>query len=284
MATSVLPEWYAESRYLHGAAIAALSDTAESLVFGQLFMTPSNHTFRDGNHLVVRFCHLEYPWDRPGSFADPPRALPQIIRGALGAGPHEGAAVPRCIVDATLVGDAAAAAVVGEFEQQGFACERAEDVVMAMTCGHGRITPPPPAGAEIRPVRPAEVAMLAACNASSFGYDRLGDVAWLAPKLGRQLDRPEQFRVHAAFVGGEIASFASVFCSHGLAFVQTVGTHPRHQRRGLARAVLGSALATLPAGTRVYLDAYEEGSMRMYRRVGFDEIGRITYTECLLKQ
>ncbi|KAJ1727420.1 hypothetical protein LPJ61_004578 [Coemansia biformis] len=276
----LLPRWYAESRYLHSGAIGAVSDSVESFMFGQLFMTPSISTFRDGNHLSVRFCHLEYPWDRPKAFADPPRTLPQIVRGAFDSTPPEGPAASRCVVDYTLVGEPAAANIVDDFEQQGFVCERAEDAVMAMTYSSSEAGLAEAPGAVVRPVKRSEVAQLAECNARSFGYDRMGDTAWLAPKLARQLDHPELFHMHAALVDGEITSFASVYYARNLAFVQAVGTRPEHQRQGLAAAALSSALAGLDAGTRVYLDAYEDGPMRMYRRIGFEEVGKITYADC----
>ncbi|KAJ2511608.1 hypothetical protein GGI11_004747, partial [Coemansia sp. RSA 2049] len=55
---SILPKWYAEDKFLETEAISATSDTTHSFVFGRMFKTPSNRTYRDGNHLRIGFCHL----------------------------------------------------------------------------------------------------------------------------------------------------------------------------------------------------------------------------------
>ncbi|KAJ2784519.1 hypothetical protein H4R18_001059 [Coemansia javaensis] len=288
MERRALPQWYAESRGLHDGMIRATSDSTESFVFGRLFMTPSNSSFRDGNHLAVRFCHLESPLDRLAPFADPPRALPAIVQTTFGSSSaYETPAAPRCVVDYTLVGwDAAAAGVVDEFAREGFSCERVEDSVMAAVVGE--LTPGPAQAAEegvaIRAAGPADAARLVACNARCFGYDQRGDTAWLAPKLERQLGRPDRFHVHAALAGDAVVGFASVYRRCGLAFVQAVGTHPDYRRRGVGSAVLRAALASLPPDTRVYLDACEDGPIRMYRKLGFEEVGKITYVECMHRQ
>ena len=80
---------------------------------------------------------------------------------------------------------------------------------------------------------------------------------------------------------GEVGAFAIWWPDPvlGLAQFEPVGTHPAHQRRGLARAVLAHCLAQMPAVgievARVYTDAHLVAATHLYPALGFVETARL---------
>lgn len=54
-----------------------------------------------------------------------------------------------------------------------------------------------------------------------------------------------------------------------------IGVLPSHRRRGIARALLGLHLASLPQGTALYLEVRESntGAAALYTSVGFQKVG-----------
>ncbi|KAJ2516614.1 hypothetical protein H4217_004472 [Coemansia sp. RSA 1939] len=328
---SILPKWYAEDKFLETEAISATSDTTHSFVFGRMFKTPSNRTYRDGNHLRIGFCHLEFPYDCNGCLAEPPSNIAQTVTaiynrvspassavqhrrhdaGAKEKDEDEGACVlARCVVDYTVQPDAGLVdGIVRQFAGLGYRCERGlEDTVMRLVVEDGEGGSAAGSGSrsgrlqsrksqDPRPVPTIRklaghsmIPQLVDCNARAFGYDATGDTAWLHAKLARQLDQPDAFSVYAAVDGtasdARVLSFAIIYrapekAPH-LAFVQAVATAPEHRRRGLASDVIQYAVDQLSPGTRVYLEACEPHAISLYQGVGFEEVGRVRSTECIL--
>ena len=67
----------------------------------------------------------------------------------------------------------------------------------------------------------------------------------------------------------------------GIAQLEPVGTHPDHQRRGLAAAVFDRALADMRAAemsmVRVETGEKRTGAVAFYRRVGFESFHRLRW-------
>ncbi|KAJ1934198.1 hypothetical protein FBU59_005777, partial [Linderina macrospora] len=262
--------WYVEDRFLHSEAIRALSDNTENLTFARLFLNPSNPTHRDANHLHMDFFNLEFPTAGPVALADPPENIAHIIKVTYKA---QGL-VPRCTIDTTLH---SAEQVVKGFDDCGFTLERnLDDTVMKID---GLEPSEFKTSERVRRCSEADIGELAKCNARCFGYDKQGDTEWLEEKLRRQvLNHDSQVWML------EDKAFAVVFVPREkaprLAYLQVVGTHPDHRRQGLASEIIEHALAHLVPGMRVYLDAFEEGPMRLYGRLGFAKVGNVITTEC----
>ncbi|KAI8319677.1 hypothetical protein GQ54DRAFT_264923 [Martensiomyces pterosporus] len=276
---SILPKWYAEDKFLLCESMRTLADVTENFIFARLFLTPSNRDHHDGNHLHMDFCNLEFPWDCNGVLADPPENIPELTVQTYQA---QGL-VPRCTIDTTLKDDAKV--VVDRFVQRGFECERdMQDTVMLLSVGDPCVFAK--SGKVRRITDRRDVGRLTTCNARAFGYDKSGDTEWLDEKLRRQVERPDEFAVWVLEEQDEVAAFAVMFTprkkARNLAFVQVVGTDPQHRRRGLAQEVVVHALAHLAQGTRVYLEAFEEGPIELYRKIGFETVGTTVTTECWL--
>ncbi|PIA15727.1 acyl-CoA N-acyltransferase [Coemansia reversa NRRL 1564] len=299
---SMLPSWYAESRFLQGEAQRTLSDSTDCFIFGRMFKTPTNPSYQDGNHLLVSFCHLEFPWDYNGTLADPPRGLPQIVAStyyqhALFSPSTASPPLPRCIIDCTIMEPKMCDIVIEEFELASFVCERGiVDKVMCLTLTDRFLstrTLPRLFSGDLhaiiyRVVDQSDVGLLSECYARCFGYDQLGDTSWLFDKLLRQILNHHEFLVFAARAGrnDDFVAFVVVYTpverAPDLAFVQVLGTHPDYRRRGLAAAVLTRALKCLPPGSRVYLDAYKPSAISLYQKIGFEQVGEIVSAQCTL--
>ncbi|KAJ1788234.1 hypothetical protein LPJ59_005574 [Coemansia sp. RSA 2399] len=302
---SILPKWYAEAKFLESEAIGATSDTTHSFIFGRMYKTPSNRTYRDGNHLRINFCHLEFPYDCNGSLSEPPDNIAATVTTMYKKCPYqsqpfeddgaEGSVLARCVVDYTVQGDAAlVASIVDQFDGAGYKCERGlQDSVMRLVvaqkekekeeepCSSAR-----PSAVIRRLVDCDALEQLVACNAKTFGYDAAGDAGWLLAKLARQINQPKAFSVYVAMERDKVVAFAVIYNPTDkvpdLAFVQVVGTDPDHWRQGLASAVIRHALGQLPAGTRVYLEAFEKHAIELYQNIGFEKVGTVHSTECML--
>jgi ribosomal protein S18 acetylase RimI-like enzyme len=122
---------------------------------------------------------------------------------------------------------------------------------------------------QLRPVRAVELARYA------WGRD---------PEVQRQLldakrlitDRVET-HFYAALVEGEVASCADLYVADRVAQVEDVVTVERFRNRGLASAVVLTAVrAAKRAGCElIFLVADEDDwPKELYRRLGFDELGR----------
>ena len=86
-------------------------------------------------------------------------------------------------------------------------------------------------------------------------------------------------RRYGAFVGDELVSTAGIFVTHaGIARFQSVETHPKHRRQGLAAAVVHAAgehaLATYGIEVLVIAAEAEGDAIRIYRRLGFTDTER----------
>ncbi|KAJ1723668.1 hypothetical protein LPJ53_002000 [Coemansia erecta] len=290
---STLPKWYAESKFLQSEAQSTVSDSTENYTFGHMFKTPTNSSYRDGNHLKINFCHLEFPWDCSGVLSDPPRNIAQIAKQiyATISSEQDGAIAPRCLVDCTLKDKKSVDEVIDGFRQSGFKCEEnVVDQVMCLETSKKRGQ----ADGGVWRVGADSLGLLVECNARCFGYDESGDTHWLGEKLERQVRQPKHFAVYALNQDGadgslsnSIDAFAVVFTPYekarDLAYVQVMGTRPDRRRRGLATRVLSHALASLPPSVeRVYLEAFDQGAIAMYERLGFHKAGTTTTAECTL--
>ncbi|KAJ2560012.1 hypothetical protein EV175_000013 [Coemansia sp. RSA 1933] len=298
---SILPKWYAEVKFLESEAIGATSDTTHSFVFGRLYKTPSNRTYRDGNHLRINFCHLEFPYDCNGCLAEPPDNIAQTVSAIYGSSYQNnqesleetaGAVLARCVVDYTVQTDSQlVASIVSQFGSAGYKCEQGlEDAVMRIV-----VTDKTTACCK----RPEAVVIgrvgdckaldaLVDCNARAFGYDVSGDTEWLHAKLARQINQSKQFSVYTATDDAKVLAFAVIYRSvekaPDLAFVQVIGTAPEHRRRGLATAVIRHALRQLPVDTHVYLEAFDHQAIALYKDIGFEKAGTVYSTECTLRK
>ncbi|KAJ2081052.1 hypothetical protein H4R24_002623 [Coemansia sp. RSA 988] len=296
----MLPSWYAESRFLQGEALRTLSDSTDCFVFGRMFKTPTNPGYRDGNHMLISFCHLEFPWDYSGTLADPPRGLPQIVTStyhthSLLTPPTAPPPLPRCIIDCTLMDPKMCDIIIEDFEMAGFSCERGiVDKVMCLTLTDRFLSSRPLPrllSANLhaiiyRIVDHADIASLSDCYAQCFGYEQSD--SWLVDKLSRQVLNYHEFLVFAARAGrnDNFVAIAVVYTpverAPDLAFVQVLGTHPEYRRNGLATAVLTQALKCLPPGSRIYLDVYDSSAIALYKKIGFEHVGEVLSAQCTL--
>jgi ribosomal protein S18 acetylase RimI-like enzyme len=129
--------------------------------------------------------------------------------------------------------------------------------------------PPPPAGIRIVPYEAAlhhdHIPMV---YAESFGEAPWPD-DW---------DRFDEFDPHGTFLGidtrtGDVAGYAISFRRQDLGYISVVAVRPAYRRRGIASALVGTAieyLRSLGLGT-VQIDAYERSlaAVRTYERLGF---------------
>ncbi|KAJ1857139.1 hypothetical protein LPJ73_002091 [Coemansia sp. RSA 2703] len=289
---STLPRWYAECKFLQSEAQSTISDSTEIYIFGHMFKTPTNSSYRDGNHLKINFCHLEFPWDCSGALSDPPYNIAQIVKQIYAAisSDQDGVIAPRCLIDCTLKDKKSVDEVIEGFRQSGFKCE--ENIVDQVMCLETSEVRGQVDGNAWR-VGADSLGLLVECNARSFGYDESGDTHWLKDKLERQVRQPKHFAVYALCEDNNsephnaIDAFAVVFTPYekacDLAYVQVIGTRPDKRRRGLASRVLSHAMANLPPSVaRVYLEAFDQGAVAMYEKLGFHTVGTTTTAVCTL--
>ncbi|KAJ2880183.1 hypothetical protein H4R27_004880 [Coemansia aciculifera] len=272
--SSILPKWYAEAKFLQSESMRMVADTTDNFIFGRIFRTPTNREHRDANHLRMSFCHLEFPWDCNGVLADPPCDIARIAKDI---------GVERCTVDCTLIDGGVADSVLSGFEKKGFLCERGlEDLVMCLETGAVSLAE----SLRVRRVTEKDIAEVALCNTRSFGYADGVSPAWLVEKLLRQLRQPDSFRACALHVQEQVAAFVVIYTpwekSRDLAFVQVMGTDPGFRRQGLAYEVMAHAVALLPKGVRVYLEAVDPAAIALYEKLGFAVVGKALSAECWL--
>jgi ribosomal protein S18 acetylase RimI-like enzyme len=112
-----------------------------------------------------------------------------------------------------------------------------------------------------------------------LGYD------WSWPELADQiLDRklllPQraETRFFGIEVDGEIVSWSDLYVAQGVAQVEDVATHEKHRGKGYATAVVLRAVeeGRKAGADLVFLVADDEDWPKaLYRRLGFDEVGRL---------
>jgi ribosomal protein S18 acetylase RimI-like enzyme len=107
---------------------------------------------------------------------------------------------------------------------------------------------------------------------------------WAKPEVVEQLFLGKELiagrvtmRCFAVVVAGEVVSYADLYLRDDTAQIEDVGTLPEHRGRGYASAVILKALAEARAAGAdlVFLFADADGRAKeLYRRLGFDELGR----------
>jgi ribosomal protein S18 acetylase RimI-like enzyme len=112
----------------------------------------------------------------------------------------------------------------------------------------------------------------------------MADYPWATPEILRQLHEAKRLmaeRVETRFFGivvdGEVVAYADLYLDPPAAQVEDVGTLEEHRGRGYASAVvLHAAQEARRAGADlVFLVAdSEDWPQHLYRRLGFDSIGR----------
>ena len=86
----------------------------------------------------------------------------------------------------------------------------------------------------------------------------------------------ERFVSFVGYVNGEAVSTTSIVIGGGVVGVYNVGTLPGFQRRGYGEAVMRHALQEAGGGIgRVILPSTPAG-LRLYKRMGFREVGRVS--------
>lgn len=82
-------------------------------------------------------------------------------------------------------------------------------------------------------------------------------------------------RIRGIVEDGRVAACAQTLCEGERgAMLGMVVTHPDYRRRGLAGELLRSLCGELPG--EIFLAAYSEGARRLYKKLGFVEIGEKT--------
>ena len=135
------------------------------------------------------------------------------------------------------------------------------------------------------PDRTADTSAVVETDARSLRAAREAEILrypWGTPEVARQLLAardliPVATRRFAVFVDGDPASWTELYLDSGIGQVEAVATVERHRNRGLASAVILRAVAEarLAGAGLVFLvcDA-ADWPQHLYRRLGFDEIGR----------
>lgn len=78
--------------------------------------------------------------------------------------------------------------------------------------------------------------------------------------------------VFVAVADGSVAGFLSLWRADG--FVHFLHVRPRWRRRGVGRALLGHALATVPGSAELKCAPHNRAALAFYARLGWAEIGR----------
>ena len=105
---------------------------------------------------------------------------------------------------------------------------------------------------------------------------------WATPEVARQLSdarrlNPLETRFYAVLVEGEVASFTDLYLDRDTAQVEAVVTLPEFRNRGYASAVVSRAVeeARRAGAALIFLVAdASDWPKELYRRLGFDEVGR----------
>jgi N-acetylglutamate synthase-like GNAT family acetyltransferase len=93
----------------------------------------------------------------------------------------------------------------------------------------------------------------------------------------RDLLTPFGKRWFTASLEGATAGFGALFLQAEVAYVDNVVTFPHARRRGVATSIVSRmvGLAREEGATHIYLLAHEPEPIRMYRRLGFQDVGQI---------
>jgi ribosomal protein S18 acetylase RimI-like enzyme len=111
---------------------------------------------------------------------------------------------------------------------------------------------------------------------------QLRSYPWRTPEVARQLldaklRIPVERRFFAVVVAGEVVSYGDLYLDGDIAQIEDVATLEKHRGRGYASAVVVRAVeeAHRAGATFIFLVAdAEDWPKELYRRLGFDEIGR----------
>lgn len=101
--------------------------------------------------------------------------------------------------------------------------------------------------------------------------------AWSLPMVVSELASEDRV-VLVAVDDGELVGYAVTLCGVDVADLHRIGVHPRIQRAGVARALLGASLGR--AGERgaarmlLEVSASNEPAIALYEQAGFAEIDR----------
>lgn len=135
-----------------------------------------------------------------------------------------------------------------------------------------------------RPAPPADVREVDVEALRPLRRALLLEYPWATPEVADELldvkaeiARRVTLRAFAAFVDGEVASYVDLYLADGVAQLEDLATAPAHRNRGLARAVVLRAVdAARAAGAGfVFLAAAaDDWPQELYRKLGFDDVGR----------
>lgn len=122
----------------------------------------------------------------------------------------------------------------------------------------------------LRPLTPDDGEAVAEVHASAF------EEPWSAGDILRFAEDRGGFAI-AAEMEDALAGFILCRLIVGEAEILTLAVRPQHRRRGVAAALVEAALAAAaPAGAAMFLEVAADnvGAIALYRRAGFEEIGR----------
>ncbi|MGO1077258.1 GNAT family N-acetyltransferase [Inquilinus sp. CA228] len=116
----------------------------------------------------------------------------------------------------------------------------------------------------IRRMRPGEEAELTALLAAAYGHARFGPTVL---RLAGMADAA----IHVLEAEGALRAAAAVVDYGRAAYLGIVGTDPAMQGRGFGRRIVEAALAPVPAGRVILLDASPSGAP-LYETLGFVDV------------
>jgi ribosomal protein S18 acetylase RimI-like enzyme len=163
-------------------------------------------------------------------------------------------------------------------DRAGFHCDLAAPVMTATALPVD--IPPLPPGFAVRHLDPADPDGIFDGYIKA-GYDSYG-MAPPEPDPARIADLRRDLSTGALCAGfveaadGAVATVASILTADGIGELAGVGTRREWRRQGLAHALCRDLLRAFFAdgGELAWLSAGDEGASRLYRRLGFAEIGR----------
>lgn len=126
----------------------------------------------------------------------------------------------------------------------------------------------------VRSYRPGDEAHWARIETSVGEFDKESDaLAYFAKEFAPQ---PELLSERMLFVctpeGLPIAT-CTAWEKHGRNLIHWVATMPEHQRKGLARLAVISALHRFPAGSAIlHTQTWSHAAVRLYKKLGFDMV------------